>query len=90
VLHHIGLLAGVALATGTGGTIVFGLIGLVASVPLLVRLYRRFDTWRAPAIALAAFAVMFSFSSFVVGPTLSSDGSGSGTTPAGHEQLHAP
>lgn len=90
VLHHVGLLAGVAIVTGTGGTILFGLIGLAASIPLLLRLKRRFHTWRAPAIALAIFAAMFALSSFVIGPAISGDSGGSGTTPAGHEQHHQP
>ena len=87
VLHHVGLLAGVALVSGTAGTILFGILGLVASIPLLVRLYRRFDTWRAPAIVLAIFAAMFALSSFVIGPSLTDDG---GSTPsrAGHDQHH--
>lgn len=41
VLHHIGLLAGTALIAGAGGTVLFGLIGLAASVPFLIKLYRR-------------------------------------------------
>jgi hypothetical protein len=90
VLHHIGLLAGVALVTGTGGTILFGAVGLIASIPLLMRLERRFHTWRAPAIALLIFAAMFSLSSFVIGPALSGDDNGGGSTPAGHEQHHQP
>jgi hypothetical protein len=90
VLHHIGLLAGVALVTGTGGTILFGAVGLVASIPLLMRLKRRFHTWRAPAIALAIFAAMFALSSFVIGPAISGDDSGGSSTPAGHEQHHQP
>ncbi len=91
VLHHLGLLAGVALVSGTTGTVLFGLIGLAASIPLLVRLQRRFRTWRAPAIALVLFALMFSLSSFVIGPALSdSSGGGTGKTPTGHEQHHQP
>ncbi len=90
VLHHLGLLAGVAIVSGTGGTVLFGLIGLAASIPLLVRLQRRFHTWRAPAIALVLFALMFSLSSFVIGPALSDNNSGKGKTPTGHEQHHKP
>ena len=90
VLHHLGLLAGVALVSGTGGTVLFGLIGLAASIPLLVRLQRRFHTWRAPAIALVLFALMFSLSSFVIGPALSGNGGGTEKRPAGHEQHHQP
>jgi peptidoglycan/LPS O-acetylase OafA/YrhL len=71
VLHHIGLLAGTALIAGTGGTVVFGIVGMLASVPLLLRLRRRFGTWWAPVIGLAVFAVMFSVSAFIIGPAIS-------------------
>jgi len=71
VLHHIGLLAGTALLAGSGGTALFGAVGLLASVPFLLRLRRRFRTWRAPAIGLLVFAAMFSLSSFVIGPAIS-------------------
>ena len=81
VLHHIGLLAGTALVTGSGGTALFGVLGLVASVPFLLRLRRRFGTWWAPAIGLAVFAVMFSLSAFVIGPAIS--GSGDAGAPGG-------
>src|SRR6266511_6090706 len=54
VLHHIGLLAGTALIAGGGGTALFGVLGLAASVPFLLRLRRRFHSWWAPAIGLAA------------------------------------
>lgn len=71
VLHHVGPLAGAALLAGTAGTLLFGAIGFVAATPFLVRLHRRFGTWRAPAMALAVFAAMFSLSSFVIGPAIS-------------------
>lgn len=71
VLHHIGLLAGTALVAGSGGTLIFGVLGLVASIPLLWRLHQRFRTWWAPAIGLAAFAAMFAVSTFVIGPQIS-------------------
>jgi hypothetical protein len=74
VLHHIGLLAGVALVAGAGGTVLFGVLGLVASVPFLLRLRRRFATWWAPAVALVAFAAMFLVSTFVIGPAISDGG----------------
>ncbi len=74
VLHHIGLVAGTALVAGAGGTVLFGILGLAASVPFLLRLRRRFGTWWAPAIGLAVFAVMFTLSAFVVGPALTSGG----------------
>ena len=71
VLHHVGLVAGATVLTGATGKAVFGVLGLLTSLPLLRRLHRRFGTWRAPAAALAAFAVMFSLSAFVVGPAIS-------------------
>ena len=71
VLHHIGLLAGAALVTGVAGNVAFATVGLLLSVPLLRRLYRRFGTWKAPAIALTLFAVMFALSAFVIGPAIS-------------------
>jgi hypothetical protein len=92
VLHHVGPLAGAALVTGAGGTLVFAAIGFVATVPFLLRVHGRFGSWRAPAIALAIFAAMFSLSSFVIGPAIS--GRGDPVTkpgierPAGHEQHH--
>ena len=90
VLHHVGPLAGAALLAGATGRVLFAAIGFVAAIPFLRRLHRRFQTWRAPALALAVFAAMFSLSSFVVGPAISGD-----TEPArpgierdGHEQHH--
>lgn len=71
VIHHIGLIAGAALVTGAAGNGLFFGIGLVFSIPLLRRLYRRFRTWRAPATAMVVFAAVFSLSAFVVGPAVS-------------------
>lgn len=79
VLHHVGLLAGTALVAGSGGTALFGALGFVASIPLLVRLYRKFGSWVAPALGLLVFAAMFSLSAFVIGPAIS--GTASDTTP---------
>jgi len=73
VLHHVGLLAGTALIAGTGGTTLFGVLGLLASVPLLLRLRRRFGNWWAPTIGLAVFAVMFAVSTLVIGPAINGD-----------------
>lgn len=70
VLHHIGFIAGAAFVTGFGGNAVFFLLGLVFSIPLLRRLYARFGTWRAPAVAVAVFAAAFTFSALVIGPAL--------------------
>lgn len=80
VLHHIGLLAGTAFIAGAGGTTLFGILGLVASVPFLLRLRRRFGTWRAPLIGLAVFAVMFTVSAVILGPAINGGGD---ATPGG-------
>ena len=71
ILHHVGFLAGTALVAGSGGTALFGALGFLFSIPMLLRLYRRFGTWRAPAIGLLIFALMFSLSAFVIGPKIS-------------------
>lgn len=92
VLHHAGPLAGAALLAGTGGTLLFAALGFVAATPFLLRLYRRFRTWRAPAIALAVFAAMFSLSSFVVGPAITGaddpEPPPGSEQPAGHAEHH--
>jgi hypothetical protein len=80
VLHHIGLFTGTALVAGAGGTALFGALGLVLSVPLLLQLRRRFGTWWAPAIGLAVFALMFAVSAFVIGPAI---GGGADSSPPG-------
>jgi len=97
VLHHAGLLAGTALVAGAGGNALFFLIGLVFSLPMLRRLYRRFDTWKSPAIAAVAFTALFSLSAFVIGPALSGDSTPDESptppsqTPRGdHTQHHSP
>ena len=91
VLHHIGPLVGSALVSGAGGTALFGVAGLAASVPTLISLRRRFASWWAPTLALAAFAALFTVSAVVVGPQIS------GTAPSAvpvqetdHVDHHAP
>jgi hypothetical protein len=74
LLHHIGLLAGAAVITGASGSALFYLIGLALSIPMLLRLYRHFQTAWAPAIAVAVFTGLFSLSAFVIGPAISSTG----------------
>ena len=81
VLHHTGLIFGAALVTGAGGNLLFGVLGLLFSVPLLRRLYTRFHTWKAPAIALVIFVAMFSLSAFVIGPAISGDSSAETPSP---------
>lgn len=82
VLHHVGFLAGTALVAGSGGTALFGAVGFIASIPMLLKLRRRFGTWRAPAIGLAVFAAMFALSAFVLGPAFSDAASNEPTAPA--------
>ena len=81
-LHHAGLIFGAALVTGARGNLLFGALGLLFSLPLLRRLYTRFNTWKAPAIALAIFVAMFSLSAFVIGPAISGDAPAETPTPA--------
>lgn len=83
VLHHVGPLAGAAILAGTGGRVLFFLLGLGLASPMLVRLYRRFRTWVAPTIAVAVFAVAYTLSSIVLGPLISGATDGSAPeTPA--------
>ncbi|MEO6399129.1 MAG: hypothetical protein ABIP13_11720 [Tepidiformaceae bacterium] len=83
VLHHVGPVAGAAVLTGTGGSILFGAIGFAVTVPLLLRLRRRFGSWLAPGIALAIFAAMFIISTIWIGPAVRDaiNGDDGGPTP---------
>lgn len=93
VLHHAAPIAGAALLAGTAGTLLFGFIGLVASLPLLLRVHRRSGGWGVPAALLALFAVGFAVSTLIIGPAIRGDdpSSGSGPTPgvpSGHDTEH--
>lgn len=79
VLHHVGPLAGAALLGGALGSVLFGVLGFLVAIPFLLRLHSRFGNWRAPGIALAAFVVAFSVSTFVIGPAISGGDGDSGT-----------
>lgn len=68
VLHHVGPLAGAALLAGAAGRILFFVLGLLAAIPMLVRLYRRFRSWAAPVIAISLFALTYTVSSLYIGP----------------------
>jgi hypothetical protein len=59
------------LVSGLAGNLTFALVGLLLSIPMLRRLYRRFGTWKAPAIAVVIFAAMFTLSAVVIGPAIS-------------------
>ena len=95
VLHHVGPLAGTALLAGTGGTILFGVAGFALSIPMLLRLRRRFGTWLAPAVASTIFLVVYLFSSLVVGPAITGVSAGdpvpapsSTALPSDHDEHH--
>lgn len=96
-LHHVGLIAGAALVTGTSGNVHFYLLGLVLSFPMLRRIRRRFRTPWAPTIAITGFTALFAVSAFVIGPALAgTDGRTPGpdpivpipTRPADHGSHH--
>jgi peptidoglycan/LPS O-acetylase OafA/YrhL len=80
VLHHVGPLAGAALLAGATGRVLFGALGFLLAIPMLRRLRRRTGSWRVPGGALALMALVFAFSSFVVGPALT--GGDDGAAPA--------
>jgi hypothetical protein len=93
VLHHAGPLAGAALLAGAGGKAIFFALGLLLSVPMLRRLYHRFGTLVAPALAIVAFAAVFTFSSLVIAPRLTGSEkalapSSGQQVPSGHESHH--
>lgn len=89
VLHHAGPIAGAALFAGAGGTLLFGVIGLVFTIPMLLRLRRRFGTWAAPGVALALFAVAFTISTLWIGPAIrGGNGDGTGAQPVDHSSHH--
>jgi hypothetical protein len=73
VLHHVGPLAGAAIFAGAAGTALFGAIGLLAAVPMVLKMHRRTRSWRAPVAALALFAALFTVSTTLVGPAVSGE-----------------
>lgn len=79
-VHHVGPIAGAAIVAGAGGTVLFGALGLLLSVPFLLRLRRRHGSWRRPVAALLIFAAMFTVSTTVIGPAIR--GGGDASAPA--------
>lgn len=73
VLHHAGPLAGAALVTGAGGTLLFAGVGFAATMPLLWHEHRRTQGWRTPVLVLAASAILFTVSTLTVGRLLGGD-----------------
>lgn len=82
VLHHTGLIFGAALVTGAAGNLLFGFLGLLFSIPLLHRLYRRFHTWKAPGVGLLILTAVFSLSAFVIGPAIAGNPSSDAPSPS--------
>lgn len=74
VLHHVGPLAGAGVFAGAAGTALFGALGVLLAVPILVRIKRRRGSWRRPAALAVVMAVVFAFSTLVIGPALTADG----------------
>lgn len=89
VLHHVGPLAGAALFAGIGGSLLFGALGLVLSVPFLLKVRRHCGNWRMPALLLLLFAALFSVSTFVVGPAISGEDDAR-PAPTSSHQVHHP
>jgi len=89
VLHHVGPFTGAALLAGAGGKLLFGALGFLLSIPFLLRLYRRFHTLIAPALATVAFAAVFAFSTLVVSPLITSSGDNSKVPGVGQPSGHA-
>ena len=90
VLHHAGPLAGAALFAGVGGSLLFFALGLVAAIPFLRRLHRRFGGWQAPATAVGLFVAVFSLSTFVIGPKISGGDSGESASSTAPQSQAAP
>lgn len=90
VLHHIGPIAGAAVLTGTGGSVLFGAIGFGLTVPLLLKLKKRFGTWLAPGVALTLFAIMFTISTLWIGPAIRGDGENEATPSDPHHATMVP
>jgi hypothetical protein len=90
VLHHAGPLAGAAIVSGALGTSLFAAVGFVATVPLLLRLRRRFGSWKVPGLALVLFAAVFTFSTVVLGPLVAGgdETDSAPTTEQEHEEHH--
>lgn len=65
------------------------MIGFVLTIPMLLRLGRRFGTWVARGVALALFAVAFTALTLWIGPAIrgASDAS-SGGQPIDHPSHH--
>jgi len=70
--------------------VLFGTIGFVLTIPMLLRLRRRFGTWVAPGIAPAIFVIMFTVSTLWIGPAIRGDGSGDNSGQPADHPSHRP
>lgn len=89
VLHHVGPLAGAALLSGASGRLLFGALGFVLAIPLLLRIKRRHGSWLPSALTMLVMVVVFAISTFVIGPLISGENepaSGPGSPPSQNEE----
>jgi hypothetical protein len=56
---------------------------------MLIRVYRRFGTWAAPAVAVGVFAVAYTVSSLFIGPLLTAESATPTDTPPVSTTLHS-
>jgi hypothetical protein len=68
--------------------VLFFAIGLGLATPMLIRLYRRFGTWAAPAVAVGVFAAAYTVSSLFIGPLLTGETTTATDTPPVSTTLH--
>ena len=76
------------MVAGVGGSLLFGAVGFLAAIPYLLRVHRRTGAWRVPAALMALFALIFSISTFVIGPAITT-GAGDESSPVS-EQTRQP
>jgi hypothetical protein len=86
------------LLAGASGKLLFATLGFVAAIPMLRKPRRHTGSWRVPSGVLAVMAVLFAFSSFVLGPAIAGDDDDPAAThtapssripsPAEHERHH--
>ena len=88
VLHHVGPLAGAAVLAGASGKLLFGALGFLLAVPMLRGLRRRHGSWTVPGGVLALMAIVFTFSTFVVGPAFTGADAPADPRPSEHEAHH--
>lgn len=82
-----GPFAGAALLAGTGGTLLFGALGLLTAIPFLLRVHKRCGNWRTPGLLLATFAAVFTISALLIAPAITGSGENSKPSRAPIQQV---